>query len=414
MPSTRYGTSLWAGRAASSKRPASSRLAFPRLKGELETDVVVIGGGLTGCLVACQFARAGVKTVLIEAEQAGASAALDAGWIVETPGVSFRELQQVQGLRAARRAWEGTRRAALEAAAFLRRLNVRCELAPRQSLLLASSTDQARDLEKEHQARVAAGVEAAWLAGRRVAADARVEQVRAAIKTHSEASIDPLQAVRGVLAAAVDAGASVFERSAVKRVRARSKAIDVTTEGGVVHAQTAIVATGAPKPIVPALQRHVRVSHSYLVATTELPKALQAKLAPDAILRDLAAPPHTVGVVDGGRLLVQGGDQPVIAPRLQDKALVQRTGQLMYELSLMQPAISGVPPEYAWCASRVTGRDGLMIVGPHRNFPRCLFALGLGSTGFAGAWLASRILLRHHTGETDPVDEVFSFSRFLG
>jgi glycine/D-amino acid oxidase-like deaminating enzyme len=197
-------------------------------------------------------------------------------------------------------------------------------------------------------------------------------------------------------------------------VRARSKAIDVTTEGGVVHAQTAIVATGAPKPIVPALQRHVRVAHTYLVATPELPRALQAKMASDAIVRDLAQPSHTVGVVIGGRLLVQGGDQPAVAPRLQDKALVQRTGQLMYELSLMYPAISGVLPEYAWAAPRVTGRDGLMLVGAHRNFPRHLFALGLGSTGLSGAWLASRILLRHYTGEPESGDEIFGFARFLG
>jgi glycine/D-amino acid oxidase-like deaminating enzyme len=414
MPSTRYGTSLWAGRLASSKRPASSRQPFPRLKGDVETEVVVIGGGLTGCLVACQFARAGVATVLVEAEQAAASAALDAGWLAESPGVSFRELQQMQGLRAARRAFEASRKAALEAAAFLRRLNVRCELQPRESLLMAADADQARDLEREHQARVAAGIEAAWLTGRRVAADARVEQVRAAIKTHSEAAVDPLLAARGILKAAVDAGATVFEKSPVRRVRARSKAIDVTTASGVVHAQTAVIATGAPKPVVPALQRHVRVAHTYLVATMALPRALQGKLAAETILRDLAAPPHTVGVVDGGRLLIQGGDQPPVAVRLQDKTLIQRTGQLMYELSLMQPAISGVLPEYAWTAPRVTGRDGLMIVGAHRNFPRCLFALGLGSTGLAGAWLASRLLLRRHTGDPDAAEEVFGFSRFLG
>jgi glycine/D-amino acid oxidase-like deaminating enzyme len=414
MPSTRYGTSLWVGRAASSKRPASSRPGFSRLKGEIETDVVVIGGGLTGSLVACQFARAGIRTVLLEAGQVAATAALDSGWIVESPGVPSRELQQLQGLRAARRASEASRRAALDVAAFLRRLDIRCDLEPRQALLVATSPDQARELEREHQARAAAGLDAAWLAGRRVAAEARVEQSRAAIKTHSEAAFDPLRAGLGIVGAAVEAGASIFEKSAVRRVRARSKAIDVTTEGGVVHAQTAIVATGAPKPIVPALQRHVRVAHTYLVATPELPRALQAKMASDAIVRDLAQPSHTVGVVIGGRLLVQGGDQPAVAPRLQDKALVQRTGQLMYELSLMYPAISGVLPEYAWAAPRVTGRDGLMLVGAHRNFPRHLFALGLGSTGLSGAWLASRILLRHYTGEPESGDEIFGFARFLG
>jgi glycine/D-amino acid oxidase-like deaminating enzyme len=71
-------------------------------------------------------------------------------------------------------------------------------------------------------------------------------------------------------------------------------------------------------------------------------------------------------------------------------------------------------PDYAWAAPRVTGRDGLMLVGAHRNFPRHLFALGLGSTGLAGAWLASRILLRLFTGEAESGDEIFGFSRFLG
>jgi glycine/D-amino acid oxidase-like deaminating enzyme len=55
-----------------------------------------------------------------------------------------------------------------------------------------------------------------------------------------------------------------------------------------------------------------------------------------------------------------------------------------------------------------------MLVGSHRNFPRHLFALGLGSAGIAGAWLAARILLRQYTGRPEPADEVFGFSRFLG
>ena len=88
--------------------------------------------------------------------------------------------------------------------------------------------------------------------------------------------------------------------------------------------------------------------------------------------------------------------------RLAEQALVQRTGQLMYEWSLRHPAVSGIQPAYAWTATRVTGRDGLPIAGAHRNFPHHLFALGLGATGLAGAWLAARIVLRQYQGEPDP------------
>ena len=52
-----------------------------------------------------------------------------------------------------------------------------------------------------------------------------------------------------------------------------------------------------------------------------------------------------------------------MSARLAEAALVQRTGQLMYEWSLRHPAVSGLQPAYAWAATRVTGRDGLPIAG---------------------------------------------------
>jgi hypothetical protein len=53
----------------------------------------------------------------------------------------------------------------------------------------------------------------------------------------------------------------------------------------------------------------------------------------------------------------------------------------------------------------------LPCIGPHRNFPHHLFAFGDASPGVTGAYLASRVLLRHHFGEMDPADAVFGFHR---
>jgi glycine/D-amino acid oxidase-like deaminating enzyme len=90
--------------------------------------------------------------------------------------------------------------------------------------------------------------------------------------------------------------------------------------------------------------------------------------------------------------------------------LIQRTGQLMYELSLQLPAISGVQPERGWRTPYAVTADGLPFIGPHRNYPRHLFALGLGSNP-AASFLASRILLRQYLGQAEKADEHFGFSR---
>jgi glycine/D-amino acid oxidase-like deaminating enzyme len=82
---------------------------------------------------------------------------------------------------------------------------------------------------------------------------------------------------------------------------------------------------------------------------------------------------------------------------------------LMYELSTLYPDISGITPEYGWDAAYARTGDGLPYIGPHRNYPHHLFAFGDSSHSATGAYLASRILLRHHLGELDDSDQVFGF-----
>ncbi len=51
-------------------------------------------------------------------------------------------------------------------------------------------------------------------------------------------------------------------------------------------------------------------------------------------------------------------------------------------------------------------------IGPHRNYPHHLFAFGGdASHSVTGAYLASRILLRHYLDDLEPSDEAFGFER---
>jgi glycine/D-amino acid oxidase-like deaminating enzyme len=102
-----------------------------------------------------------------------------------------------------------------------------------------------------------------------------------------------------------------------------------------------------------------------------------------------------------------------VASRAREKTLVQRAGQLMYELSLRYPAISGIPALSAWDAAYAATRDGLPYFGPHRNYPRHLFALGHGRHGAGLSFLAARLLLRHHFDAAAKGDELFTFTRTL-
>lgn len=405
MARIRYGLPYWLDRVPPPKRPV-----YPPHKGNATTDVVIVGAGLAGCMAAYAFRKAGIKVIVLEAGRVGQQSAASLGWLPESPGVPFRELQEAHGLRAARRMWEASRRSALDAAALLRRLAIKCELERADACVIARDPAEAKRLEREHQARTAAGIDAPWLNARKAGADTHAEQVTGAIRTKQDACCDPYRACLGLAAAAAKAGAAIHERSAVVKVKAGRKQVEVKTASSVITASTVVMATNDPGPGCGALRRHVRITHTYLAATMPLAGPLLRAVGPrDAVIRD--GMPHTVRHTHDGRLLIQGGDQKPVSPRLRDKAIVQRTGQLMYELSRLYPAISGTPPEYGWSAQSVTAADGLLLAGPHRNFPRHLFAIGLGATGISGAYLAARILLRHYEDAVETGDDLFGFSR---
>jgi glycine/D-amino acid oxidase-like deaminating enzyme len=400
---------FWYDRVPQRRRPS-----FPRHRSNLETRVVVVGGGLTGCACAAALAAVRVPVVLVEAGQIGNGATAGAvGLVREDFDVSFTATTSAYGLRAGRSLWQSIRRAALDFPAALRRLEVSCDLTPQDLLILAvPDRDSPRRLRREYEARRKAGLDHSWVTPAVVHREAAI-QSGGAIRTRG-AVLDPYRACTGLARAADVRGATLFERSEVRRIKATRKAVDVITDGGVIHAETVIVATSAPISDLRQLRRHLHTRHGYGVVTQPLSPAARREVGSrSSVLRDWAEPPHFVRWLKEDRVLIEGADQDPVPARARAQALVQRTGQLMYELSLLHPSISGTLPEMSWAYTFDDTVDGLPYIGPHRNFPHHLFALGLARHGVAAAWLAAKVLTRQVTGEPGKGDDLFGFGRIL-
>lgn len=406
MP-TRYGRTPWIDQFPKSRVPV-----YPKHRGPLKVDVVIIGGGLTGCASAYAFAAAGIKVALFEAGRIGqGTTASSTGWIADEPGVSFADLEKTAGLRAARAGFQSWRRAALDLASLLKRLDIKCHLTPSGTVSAAITPEQVLRLKREHKMRKDAGLDIA-LINARAASDEVAVAAASALRGREGATIDPYRATLGLAAAAVERGAQIFENTAVKKTTFTRKYADVFTEGGSIRVTRIIVATGIPTPLFGSLRRHFWFKSSYRALTEVVPAKIRQGLGKRAVvLRDAATPPHVIRWVDDERLLVAGADGDVAPPRLHEKTIVQRTGQLMYELSTIYPEISGIMPAYGWESPYALTAEGLPYLGPHRNFPFHLFAFGDSSQGVTGAYLASRVLLRHHLDELDASDAAFDFNR---
>jgi glycine/D-amino acid oxidase-like deaminating enzyme len=402
---TRYGQSPWIA-----AYPAARRPSFPRLRGEHAAEVVIVGAGLTGCATAVACAVAGLKPLVIEAERVGLAAGRTSGLLLPDPGPSVRDITKRHGLRAAKLVFGSWRRAALDAAAQLRRLSIPCNLEPRETLIVGPHEDS-KGLLREYDAREAAGVAGTWLTRRQVTALAPLD-VPAAMRARDGFLLDPYRACLGLTAAAVKRGAIFFEQTRAKKVRVGRKHVEIVVDGGLIKAGTVIVATGTATAEFRPLRRHFKMREVYHALTEPMPVALRKQVGNRGVtVKDPAGAGRRVVWMPDGRLLVLGGDQDETPARRRSEVLVQRTGQLMYEALTMYPAIAGLRPEWGWDAAYGETADGLPYIGPHRNYPRHLFAFGGAGDSLTGAFLAARILVRALQGEPDKSDQVFGWTR---
>lgn len=374
---------------------------------------MIVGGGLTGVITAHACAVAGLKVVLLEADRIGrAGSGHGSGVCAAEAGASFREMERLTGRRVARVHFEQTRKAVRELAAAVRRLRIKVGFDDLDALRLAVPTDNAALLQSEVRARREANLDATWQSSSQALRRSAVES-EGAVRMPGWAVCDPYRLTLGFAAAAATRGVEIFERSPVTKVAFTRTNARVVTPHGSITASAVVHCTGEPGSLAPALRRHVKPMRRGLVATAALPGHMRKAVGPpQVVVTDVHTPPHVVRFTDGPAVLMAGADIPRARKPEADRAVVARSSELMYELSLLYPVLSGIPPSHGWSLDYGDTPDGGVLVGPHRNYPHQLFAFGTGHDP-ARAWLASGVLLRHLRGDASTDDERLGFARCL-
>ncbi|HTM26289.1 MAG TPA: FAD-binding oxidoreductase [Vicinamibacterales bacterium] len=405
MPRLRLGRSYW----LDTFQGAAPKL--PPLRGTHRADVAIVGGGVTGCAAALLFARAGATVALAESARIGrGSTAASTALLMQEPDADFVDLLPKYGTAAAMRIWRRCRTAVTDMRRTLDALGTPA-LRSLPSVYLTRDPDCVSTLRREAAAR-----QRCHLAGRFVEGGSLHALIgfgaHGAIVTPGNAQVDPYRACLALARAAASRGASLFEGSAVTRIRGSRDGVEVTLERGRVLADWAVIATGYATPQFERLRARFRMMNTYAIATPRLDAALRKRLrVADVMMWDTDRPYHYLRWTDDGRLLFGGRDRPRLAGAIRPAALKLRAMQLMSDLRSWYPALGAVHPEYAWEGLFAVTPDGLPYIGRHRLYPRQLFALGYGGNGMTLGFFAAQAVVRLARGRPGPDDELFGFAR---
>lgn len=404
-PALRSGRTIWAG-------PANRPARHPALRGHHETEVAIIGGGMTGAMIAQAFAEHGTTVTVVEAARVGrGSTAASTALLLQEPDYDLGALSKKYGADVARRVWQLSRAAAREFIATIRRLQIDCDLLERDSLYYTLNDERARQLQRELKQRRAARLGGEWL-GPDALLRAGGIRGAGAIRTSGNAQLNPLRACLGFLRAAQKDGATIFERSAINRIRSIDGGVRLYSTGGTIDALRVVIATGYATRYFRPLAGRFDMRHTYVMATNPFTPRQRRRIGLDQVmLWDTERPYHYVRWTPDHRLLLGGEDRrvkPGARRSLQFTAAIRDLREYFFE---RYPILGEVGIARAWEGLFAMTPDGLPYLGPHRRYPGHAFALGYGGNGMTFAALAARILLEQWRGQRSPDHELFAFGR---
>jgi gamma-glutamylputrescine oxidase len=245
----------------------------PPLRGDIEVDACVIGGGVSGLSCARELARRGARTVLLEARTVASGASGRNGGFLLAGGAPFHaDARELWGREPAARIYARTVEVQQEVYALAESLGVGDAVRPVGSLRLATSEDEAEDVRRHVEALKEDGF-AAELIERDELEPALRRLGHAGCLVPHDAALQPARWIRALATAAEAAGATIFENTRAELGE------QVTANGATVKARHVVVAADGPLPgLVPELADRVKARRLHMLASAPLPERIASTL----------------------------------------------------------------------------------------------------------------------------------------
>ena len=406
-------TSLW---QAELKEAGNVPSANP-LQGTVDTQVAIIGAGITGTATALWLARAGIEVRVLEARSIAAGASgRNGGFIAYGTTASYSNVIQRYGREQARRLWAFTisnHELLKSLIDELEQSGWSCSYRRNGSMKLALSEPELEQVIQSASLLIEDGWEVQIVPRNDLPVLLQNAYFGGAYYP-ANGEFHPAKFVTGLALLAQQAGAVFHSESQVIGVSANEDGILLQTPGGTVHAHTLVLATNAWLPELGAL------AGANWLSSCIFPTRGQV-IATEPVNEQLF--PYPCSADEGyqywrqlpdGRLVVGGWRNRSFDTELQtydetpNEAIQQHLDAFVHEtLNLPQANITN-----RWAGIMGFTSDSLPLIGRLPGVPNCFIAGGYTGHGNAFAIHAAKLVSELVQGKMNPDVELFDPARF--
>ena len=248
------------------ENPRSNQVSI--LTNDIETDVVIVGGGMAGLTAAQSFKDFGLEVVLIEKEFCGAGASgKSSGFITPNSEYGLEDLVSKFGKINSKKLWDFATSGADLIQDNIKKYNIDCDYEEQDTLMLANSESKFKsDLLPEYNIRNDLGYDAKVYNKQELSTILGSDKYYGAISYSGSFGINSYKYCQGISKILQELGVKVFEKSEVIKIEPWGVE---TAHGHKIKAQYIIVCVDRFLPELKKLEQDIYHVQTFLMISNK-------------------------------------------------------------------------------------------------------------------------------------------------
>lgn len=381
---------------------------YPMLRKSISTEILVVGGGITGALISTALVEKGYSVVMVDRRDIGqGSTSATTSMLQYEIDKKLFELAEQIGEEGAALCYREGINAINDLDALVKRYGIECGFTRKKSLYIAHSKTASKALLKEYGLREKYALGVQWLNAGTIKKEYGII-CHGGILSDTAASVDAYKLAHELIAIQVKKGMQVYDQTEIKKITTAGRSPVVTTaEGHSIRCKKIIFCNGFESTLL--LQEKV-ANLIYTYATVSEQQVKMPKKLADTLVWDTADPYLYLRTTDDGRLLVGGEDDDFNDTIRQQVIKEKKSVLLQRKLKKLIPSVN-YEEDFSWGGVFGTTKDGLPYIGASPEYKNCLWCLGFGGNGITFSAQGMKIIPDLLAGKQNDLGYHYRFGR---
>ncbi|GKU26771.1 NAD(P)/FAD-dependent oxidoreductase [Clostridium folliculivorans] len=381
---------------------------YEYLTEDIDTDVIIVGGGVTGAILGYYLTKNNIKCVILEKSRVGhGSTSITTSLLQYELDSTIMGLKQYTTIENIIKSYRLGVKALNEIQDFIEKYGNNCDFKRVDSFLYTSKEIDKNKVEEEYQIRKDNGFKVEFIDQ---SSNPFTFDVKAGLLSKDGgAQFDPFRFTHELLRVSCESSLKVYENTEVVSITYNENdVIAETVYGHKVRGEIIIAATGYNTQLFTKREFGTKTT-AFNLATKPI-NNLEERYK-SIVFRDTEVPYNYFRTTNDNRIIIGGEDINFLPDIFNEQLCIKSYDKLEQRIKNLFKQHK-VEIEYRYCGAFASTQDNLGFIGKDPDRSRLWYCLGYGANGILFAILGGIMLSELYLGKVNEDLKLFDVDRF--